>query len=87
MNRVVQKSLEILEIQIQLVDGKSLDEDEISKLKELVQKTLGYDHLFCSVVTIDDFGEGKFEAFVSEIKSLKEVYLAASGKARYTDFV
>ena len=64
-HRVIQKSLYALEIQVQLVEA--LDEDEICRLKDLVKATLGYEHLSCKVVTVEDFPKGKFEAFVSEI--------------------
>lgn len=63
-HRVVQTSLTTLEIQIDCKDN--LEQEEIQNLKELVLKTLGYDHLSCEV-TIMNFPDGKFEAFISRV--------------------
>lgn len=65
-HRVVQKTLNHLEIQIECDNGQVLDAEEEKNLTELVLGTLGYDHLTCSVVPAT-FLPGKFEAFVSEV--------------------
>jgi len=64
-HQIIQKNLYDLEIRVELDDD--LTKSEIKSLENLVLENLGYEHLKCNVIKVDEFPPGKFEAFKSEL--------------------
>lgn len=62
-HQAIQKDLNNVEINLQVSD--KLTDSEESALKSLVIKSLGFDHIECSIKYVEGFPMGKFEAFVS----------------------